>query len=98
MTRKIIEFVSYDGEYPNLCSGKLVLRVDGEERKFERWDEKFWRSGGEVTFSSDWEANVTSGPWEIDIQKLPKDLRPYWRIIKKLLNENIPYGCCGGCV
>lgn len=26
-----IEIVSYDGEYPNLCFGRLKLKVDGKE-------------------------------------------------------------------
>lgn len=26
---KHVEFVSYSGRYPNLCSGVLVLRIDG---------------------------------------------------------------------
>ena len=25
-----VEFVSYSGRYPNLCSGTLVLRIDGK--------------------------------------------------------------------
>lgn len=31
---KKIAFVSYDGEYPNLCSGVLILKIDGIEYKF----------------------------------------------------------------
>lgn len=26
-----IEIVSYDGEYPNLCFGRLKLKADGKE-------------------------------------------------------------------
>lgn len=29
-----VEFISYDGEYPNLCSGVLTLKIDGEIVKF----------------------------------------------------------------
>ena len=28
---KTIEIVSYDGKYPNLCSGRLTLKVGGKE-------------------------------------------------------------------
>lgn len=28
----MIEFVSYDGKYPNLCSGQLVLKINGQVR------------------------------------------------------------------
>lgn len=30
----MVEFVSYDGEYPNLCSGTLMLSIDGEPWNF----------------------------------------------------------------
>ena len=30
----MIEFVEYTGSYPNLCSGILVLKVDGKEYVF----------------------------------------------------------------
>ena len=26
-----VKFVSYDGEYPCLCSGTLILNIDGED-------------------------------------------------------------------
>jgi hypothetical protein len=29
-----IEFVSYNGKYPNLCSGKLTVKIDGKEVSF----------------------------------------------------------------
>ena len=30
----MVEFVSYTGEFPNLCRGVLTLRIDGEEVRF----------------------------------------------------------------
>ena len=30
-----VEFVSYSGEYPNLCDGVLVLKANGVEYTFE---------------------------------------------------------------
>ena len=29
-----VKFISYDGEYPNLCSGVLTLEIDGVQYKF----------------------------------------------------------------
>ena len=29
-----VKFISYDGKYPNLCSGRLVLEIDGERVAF----------------------------------------------------------------
>ena len=29
-----VKFVSYDGQYPNLCSGLLVLNIDGADYRF----------------------------------------------------------------
>ncbi len=49
---KQVEFVSYDGKWPNLCSGVLTLKINGKEEKFgfslkgEQMHPKFWSSGG----------------------------------------------------
>ena len=29
-----VKFISYTGEYPNLCSGVLTLEIDGVQYKF----------------------------------------------------------------
>ena len=75
-----IEFKSYDGAYPNLCSGKLVVKINGKEvsfgktRKFWSWDKdedladypKFWISGGSCGFDEDWNEYVFSHwDWEM---------------------------------
>lgn len=77
----MVEFVSYDGAYPNLCSGQLVLKINGQAREFPRY--------------CDWNAHIENGRWSID---LPEDLEPLRKEIEECINENIPYGCCGGCV
>jgi len=118
-----VEFVSYDGAYPNLCRGILIVKIDGELVKFghdysnchydsetKTWsytDEdpdnpnygSFWSSGGSITHDGYWnDIVVHHNEWEIDIDELdPK----FWDVadeLDKLINENIPYGCCGGCV
>lgn len=88
----MVEFVSYDGEYPNLCSGQLVLKINGQARVFPRY---CLSSGGSVWFDNDWDEHVETGRWSIN---LPEDLEPLRKEIEECINENIPYGCCGGCV
>lgn len=87
----MVEFVSYDGAYPNLCSGQLVLKINGQVREFSR---HCLQSGGTVWFDNDWDA-LENGRWSID---LPEDLEPLRKEIEECINENIPHGCCGGCV
>ena len=102
-----VKFVSYDGKWPNLCTGTLVLNIDGKDYSFgfttvpgmSKCDfPMFWHSGGRVSFDNDLNANVTSGRWQIDSLDLPKQFREYADEIDEVFNDNVPYGCCGGCV
>lgn len=87
----MIEFVSYDGRYPNLCRGTLVLRIDGELVCLNHC----LVSGGCVAFNDDWDEIVEQGEWSVDV---PEEYKKYEGEITTLVNENIEYGCCGGCV
>ncbi len=89
-----LEFVSYDGRYPNLCSGTLVLRLDGKDIQFPPY---CLNSGGCVSFDDNWAEEVTDGPWSISDYppNFPDNLK---KEAEDLVNENVEYGCCGGCV
>ena len=89
-----LEFVSYDGDYPNLCSGELVMRLNGEPIKFPEY---CLVSGGSVWFDDDWMDHVEQGEWRISNypENFPEYLKPK---ATELVNENIRQGCCGGCV
>ncbi len=102
-----VKFVSYDGKWPNLCSGTLVLNIDGTDYSFgytglftkTKCDfPMFWHSGGSVTFDEDWNGNVTPGCWRIDSLDLPEQFRKYTDEINRVFNDNVPHGCCGGCI
>lgn len=84
-----IEFVSYDGEYPNLCSGTLVLKIDGHEVTFPKY---CMNSGGSIS-GDYW--NVYEGEWTV---KVPEEYKVYEKEINKVVNENVEHGCCGGCI
>lgn len=87
----MVEFVSYDGKWPNLCGGELVLRIDGKEVNLGQC----LRSGGCVWFDSDWGEYVETGAWSVSV---PKEFAQYANEITEIVNGNVPWGCCGGCV
>lgn len=89
-----LEFVSYDGAYPNLCAGTLILRMGGSEIVFPSHS---LSSGGSAGFDSDWNDHVDSGPWSISDWPagFPESLK---QRAEDLVNENVGPGCCGGCL
>lgn len=98
-----IEFVSYSGKYPNLCRGILVLKIDGKEVRFGNGKncefKSFWESGGECGFTNGYEDSfVNEGEWVVNVNELPDEYRKYATEIDYVINQNVPYGCCGGCL
>lgn len=90
----VIEFVSYDGSFPNLCRGTLVIKVNGKEYNCGRC----LMSGGSVTFDDHWAEHIGEGDWSIDKDCLPKEIAHLYKEIADVVNANVPQGCCGGCV
>lgn len=90
-----IEFVRYTGKWPTLCSGELYFKVNGKEYKI-----KGLVSGGEVGFKGGYggESYIKKGPWRLHNHNFPEELKPYKRLITKMVNENVKQGCCGGCI
>ena len=86
--------IDYDGEWPNLCSGNLVVTIDEKVWAFGKY---CLSSGGSVSFDDDWNENITSGKWSIVNwpEDFPVELQDD---VLKAINEEIPQGCCGGCV
>lgn len=87
----MVEFVSYSGEFPNACSGELILRIEGKEVSLGNC----LCSGGHVWFDDDWWEHIEDGPWSVNV---PKEFARYADEITKVVNDNVPWGCCGGCV
>lgn len=89
-----LKFVSYSGEYPALCYGDLIIELDGKEINLGCC----LSSGGACYFLGDYEKEVVeSGPWSLgDLPKeFPKELEAQ---LLDLVNDEIPWGCCGGCL
>ena len=86
--------ISYDGSFPNLCSGQLVVYLGTQEWKFPSF---CLRSRGSISFDSDWNEEITQGEWSVSEwpEGFPEDAK---EMVLKKINEEIPFGCCGGCV
>ena len=86
--------IKYDGVYPNLCSGQLIVTIDDKNWYFPR---SCLSSAGGVSFDEHWQENVSSGPWSINEwpSEFPEELKD---AVLEAVNSEISYGCCGGCV
>ena len=89
----MVKFISYDGKYPCLCMGTLCIEVNGKQYFFEQ----AMRSGGCIMHNKDWDMWAEKGDWEIKLFEHP-ELEPYKEEITRVVNENVPQGCCGGCI
>lgn len=85
-----VKFISYDGRWPNLCSGTLVVEIMGKQYSLKGCME----SGGYCCCGEPLE----SGPWTISIEALPEEIKSFRTAIEIAVNDNVEYGCCGGCL
>ncbi len=112
------EFVEYTGRYPNLCSGRLFIRIDGKLVSFGDYclgekgktsDEgvpnypEFWVSGGSCWIDKEGNEGGTEAEWKMainewDKDKFPPEIKELLQEILELFNENVPWGCCNGCL
>lgn len=92
-----IKFISYTGKWPNLCSGILTLEIDGKKARFGygTLNSPFWLSGGGLNPNYE---GAYQGEWKIDVDRIPEEYRKYASEIDRAFNENVEWGCCGGCI
>lgn len=89
-----MKFISYDGKWPNLCRGTLVVEHEGKEWAFES---SSLSSGGCIQRDAKGIMWAEQGPWTID--EWPKDFPEELKEeTVNLVNDNVPHGCCGGCI
>ena len=102
-----VEFISYNGAFPNLCKGELELKVNGELYTFggscldneKKMYMMFWHSGGECGYTKNYNEDIVlDGEWTICVEQLPQELQQYANEIDILFNDNVSWGCCGGCL
>ena len=89
----MIKFISYDGKWPCLCMGILTIEVNGELKQLDG----VMVSGGQICRNEDWDMWAEQGMWSVDLTDYP-ELQQHEKEITDLVNENVKYGCCGGCI
>jgi hypothetical protein len=87
--------ISYTGKYPNLCSGKLTVTINGKEYEFP---DHCLSSGGCCCWDSQNKEEILSeGRWTV--HEWPSDFpEEYENETLTAINDKIPHGCCGGCL
>lgn len=89
---KRVEFISYNGEYPNLCSGVLIVAIEGRVVALPAYA---CSSGGACYINDDGDEYIEDGPWYVNV---PDEYTEYKDEIEDCMNENVNWGCCGGCL
>lgn len=106
-----INLISYDGKYPNLCSGILTVDINGEVERFNHCLENRERNSKERL-----EKYPDQGNWVFDPQinsyegyfdepdccyfkrQAEKPMKESTRLeIERMINQNILQSCCNGC-
>lgn len=94
-----VKFIEYTGKWPNLCSGELTLEIEGKKVIFNPYETKGFGmcSGGSCGFTdSDYsDSYIHKGEWSVDV---PKEYEEYKKEIEDVVNSNVSWGCCGGCL
>ena len=90
----MIKFISYDGEFPNVCRGTLTSEKDGKRYELRN----VLISCGNSFIDAYGDGYTIKGPWRIDSFELPRKLQGNIKEIEELVNEHVEHGCCGGCI
>lgn len=61
---KNVEFISYSGRWPALCSGILCMEVAGKIHTFG-YGERWWEPGGSCWYANG-ETGHDTGPWRLN--------------------------------
>lgn len=84
--------MKYTVSYTELFGKTFIVDADSEEVEFPKY---CMRSGGSVWFDDEWHEYVATGEWSV---KVPEQYADIKNEIERCVNENVEWGCCGGCV
>ena len=81
---------SYNGSYPCLCGGVLVVKI--KDAHYEMGI----NSGGTCYIDDRGNEIVSSGMWTVNYpDNFPEK---YKKVVHEWVNDNVTWGCCGGCI
>lgn len=84
--------ISSDIIIPIIGGGKFIDEAT-DNPNFE----KLWSSGGRISGCME-DLYAVEGEWHIDADDLPEQFRDIADEIDEVFNNNVPWGCCGGCI
>lgn len=76
-----IKFISYDGEYPCLCIGTLVLEIEGKRVELKN----VLSSGGSCFIDNHDNEIVEEGPWSINVPEEYQQHKEENKVLDKAL-------------
>lgn len=85
-----IEFIDIIEKPWALCGSHVVLKINDQEIEFDH----ILSTGGSVSWGERDEIEI--GPWGVG--NLPEYLEEYIEEITTIINDNVDWGCCGGCI
>ncbi len=87
--------ISYPIDDCDLCRQILTVYLDSKKYDFGCC----LYSGGDWYIDDDCNAVVTEAPWELNEKLIPDDFpKDKIKDVLDLVNEQVPQGCCGGCI
>lgn len=90
-----VDNLEYEGPTWCWCRGTLHCDIDGKHYKFE----PLWESGGTITCDDEGICHAVEGDWLLNTAYIPKNITVEMaEAVIEAMNDQIPKGCCGGCI
>lgn len=96
--------VKIDGKKVIFSDSAEYCECDGDELIYkENCYPQFWETGGAVKCNDYWDMWTVKGDWKVFLTEAERkcftpELIDMLDDLIKVFNENVPQGCCGGCI